>query len=117
SLLGFVSFSSLNVIGLAFNSKENDLISRIIEEAISILDITQDNYYKNIDASPNARIDEFLNVIVEYNQKPFFSILGKGFGGSTKDHIKAFGSFQSSYFSDNEYIYGSFVFLHETINI
>jgi hypothetical protein len=94
-----------------------NLLDKKLNEAMSILAFSQMNYYENISDSPKARVDEFINVVDEFKEKPLFSIFGKGFGGSVKDHNNYFGSFQASYFSDREYINNSFVFLHESINV
>lgn len=110
-LMGF----SINTLGV--NNSSDNLIDKKLNEAMSILAFSQINYYENISNSPKARIDEFINVLNEFEEKPLLSIFGKGFGGSVQDHNRSFGSFQSSYFSDEEYINNSFVFLHESINV
>lgn len=111
--------ASLNVQGLSIGNKYNKdgLIERKITELESVLAITRPNYYQQIEESPKARIDEFLNVLIDYNQNPLYSIFGKGFGGTVKDHLRVFGNFRASFFSDDEYRFGAFSFLHETINV
>jgi hypothetical protein len=108
--------------GISINNKgaidpDANLLDKKLNEAMSILAFSQMNYYENISNSPKARVDEFINVVDEFKEKPLLSIFGKGFGGSVKDHNNYFGSFQTSYFSDREYINNSFVFLHESINV
>lgn len=111
-------FLTSNIQNIIDNSNiENEFMERKIDEAISILDITRENYYENIDASPKGRIDEFLNLLAEYNERPFYMLFGKGFGGGIEDHLNVFGNYEAAFFSDDEYRYRSFTFLHETVNV
>lgn len=117
-LLSCVLYSTFSINSFTNSSNiENQFMEKKIDEAVSILDITKENYYENIDASPKGRIDEFLNLLMEYNEKPFYMLLGKGFGGGIEDHLNVFGSYEAAFFSDDEYRYKSFTFLHETVNV
>lgn len=103
---------------LIYNVSDDNLMLRKISEAFSLLNFANGtNYYENIADSPKNRIDEFINVFYEFKEKPFFSIFGKGFGGSIKDHNQLFGLYLSSFYTDTEYFYNAHVFLHESINV
>lgn len=117
SIIVLILFLGLVNLNFDNRSTENNLMDRKINEALSLFAFSQSNYYENISESPKGRVDEFLNIIEEYKQKPIFLLFGKGFGGSIKDHKQLFGSFLSAYFSDEEYLNNSFVFLHESVNV
>ncbi len=41
-------------------------------------------WYANLGESVQSRIDEFVNVLFEYGDKPWFLIFGKGYGGNIR---------------------------------
>lgn len=120
--ISLVAIVLIILSGISFSNydsadSEASLLDKKLGEAMSMLAFSSVNYYENMSDSPKARIDEFINVLDEFKEKPILSIFGKGFGGSVKDHNNYFGSFKAAYFSDREYSYNSFVFLHESINV
>ena len=70
-------------------------------------------------SSSLARIDELINVIREYIDKPYFILLGKGALGSVKDWIGAFqySSDALTGYSQAQWENGTFYALHETLNL
>jgi hypothetical protein len=112
-----ILLSGISITNNGAVDSEASLLDKKLSEAMSMLAFTSANYYENMSDSPKARVDEFINVLDEFKEKPILSIFGKGFGGSVKDHNNLFGSFKASYFSDREYSNNSFVFLHESINV
>ncbi|BAK43915.1 flagellar biosynthesis [Eggerthella sp. YY7918] len=63
--------------------------------------------------SAYTRVDEFANVALEYAEKPWFIVFGKGFGGSIAHHTLSEWSNQGD-FSTDQVASGSFVRLHTT---
>lgn len=76
------------------------------------------NWYNNVDASPRFRIDEFVNIALEYVHKPFYALFGKGNAGSiihrwgTTDWNRGNGTF-----ADYQISSGIFLSMHESINV
>ena len=83
-----------------------------------LLNIKNPLWYKVLPESPKVRIDEFINIMLEYKEKPWFSILGKGFGASL---LKRWGSTNWSLSSSGTFTLLElenqvFMNLHESIN-
>lgn len=100
------------------NQKNTDkLSSEKLIQATMLISIFDIDWYEYMPLSPKYRIEEALNTGIEYIQKPFFMFLGKGFGGSMKDHRNSLGFYNEAAFSDDQYRNGTFVSLHETFNV
>jgi hypothetical protein len=96
----------------------SELSGNKLTQAIMLLSINDLNFwYNNLPNSPKVRIVEFSNIGIEFLQKPSYFLLGKGFSGSTQDHLNDLGTFNRFAFSDDQYANNSFVVLHETINV
>lgn len=87
-----------------------------LNQAFLLMTAFSSDAYEVIPSSPKMRIEEFLNIIREYNDKPYF-ILGKGFGGSVKDYSGGFGYYEEGAFQKDEYDNNSFIMVHETLNV
>lgn len=92
------------------------ILSIKIEQTFSLLAIWRPDWLESMNGSPKARIAEFLNICLEYYQKPYYLITGKGYLGSIRDHLNMFGNMSLSGFSYIEWINGSFYKMHETLN-
>lgn len=83
-----------------------------------VIDVFANNsLYHSIAASPKFRIEEFLNIMYEYAEKPWFALFGKGFGGGVSDYRQSLGMFVSGGFSDDQYMHGLFIVLHSSFNV
>lgn len=89
-----------------------------VNQVISLLSFASNNidfWYNNLPGSPKARIDEFINIAIEYQNKPLTFVLGKGFAGSYRDHTHTLYNTLSG-FSDDEILNDSYYTTHEAIS-
>jgi len=92
------------------------LLTIKIEQTFSFLAIWKQDWLETMNASPRARIAQFLNIGIEYYEKPYFLITGKGYLGSIPDHLNMFVSWSLTGFSSLEWSLGAFYQMHETLN-
>jgi hypothetical protein len=98
--------------------EEVDVSSGKLNEAIKAISFINSkgyNWYDLLPDSPKTRIEEFLNIFLEYTKKPYFAMLGKGYGGSIEDHLNTFHN-RAGAFNDEQHNYQTFVVLHESVN-
>ncbi|NBH71421.1 hypothetical protein D3Z51_05155 [Clostridiaceae bacterium] len=76
-------------------------------------------WYLQLPNSPRVRVDEFMSILYEYRNKPWYALFGKGNAGTITHHwgntvwtLKGGGAF-SDYEIDN----GIFMFMHESLNV
>lgn len=76
-------------------------------------------WYLLLDNSPRFRIDEFMSILYEYIQKPWFFLFGKGVAGTVTHHwgITIWDVKGSGAFSDYEIESGIYMFMHESLNV
>jgi hypothetical protein len=110
------TFIIMNVGSLNLLTEES-VSSNKFDEFISAINIFDPNWYSSMSGSPKFRIDEFINVFIEYKENPQYFLFGKGIGGYINDHTHTFGMFNSAAFDDLQYIKGEFYSLHESINV
>jgi len=100
----------LTTSSIMFRSKLN--------ETISILKFWEPNWIYNMPLSPRTRIAEFTNIILEYLNKPWFLMFGKGYMGTIVDHTGLLTSeFVPGAFSMNQWNQGVFYGVHESYNL
>jgi hypothetical protein len=77
-----------------------------------------DSWYRNIDASPRFRVDEFVNIFIEYMNKPWFALFGKGNAG-TITHTWGTTNWQNvnGAFSEAQISSGIYMNVHESANV
>lgn len=77
------------------------------------------NWLENLPHSPRIRVAEFLNIFIEFINKPLYFFTGKGFMGTIKDYSGLFVNATVSYdaFTDAEWTIGSFYSMHEYASI
>lgn len=75
------------------------------------------DWLSNMPASPRYRVEELINIFIEFINKPWFLLTGKGYLGSIKDYTGFFGlvstAERSAGFSAAEWNNGTFYALHE----
>lgn len=111
-----LSGAIVGFIKTSIDNNKNNAVTTKLQQAVLLLSFADELWYSNIPASPKTRIEEFINIILEYKEKPYFAILGKGFGGSTKDNMPFTQYKGEGAFSDDQFDNHSFIFLHESIN-
>ncbi|KIO68304.1 hypothetical protein B4065_1653 [Caldibacillus thermoamylovorans] len=110
----FVSVSSSN------NNKNIDhanIQQLKFYQGLSLVIIWEDDWFDNLPNSPKFRIDEFINVFLEYKEKPQFFLFGKGLGGSIKHHTNFLDWTNTDAFTLDQIQANVFFSLHETINV
>ncbi len=87
------------------------------QQALRMISVFREDWYKQLPDSPKARIEEIINITIEYLNKPFYLLLGKGYGGTISHHwgMVDWGVIGST-FSAEEISIGYYTFVHETIN-
>ena len=78
-----------------------------------------EEWFNTIGDSPKFRIDEFINISIEYWHKPFYFLFGKGFGGTTLHHnnLLYWEQMGAHNFSDEQIINGFYYAMHETTGV
>ena len=101
----------------------NDYVSYKLSQTLNLANMfdgsssLSDSYYM-LDNSTLYRFDEPANIFIEYQNKPLFSIFGKGFGGTTQHHTALLSwETDSGSFSSAETKTGAYFNMHETISI
>lgn len=110
----FVVFLSINIIIPSMSSK-SFLFSVKMEQATSLLSFG-DGWLEDMPESPKMRISQFLNTTYEYYEKPWFTLVGKGYLGTIKDHLSMFGAVDEFSYSSWEIVNNAYYRLHETLN-
>lgn len=98
---------------------ENILFKSKFQQAMSLVSFWNSGWLDIMANSPRIRVGEFLNTCIEYLNKPWLMITGKGYLGSIRDYTNMFGNFYISQgaFSSKEWMVGSFFNLHEITSI
>ena len=99
--------------------KNSYYLSSKLDQAIGMFSIIENkNTAIEIEQNSNVlfRLDEFVNVIVEYSKKPYLFLFGKGIAGTTLHHTSTFSWSASTSFTSNQIAAGIYVELHESIN-
>jgi hypothetical protein len=108
----------IGIRGAEILSVNSVLFKVKLNQALSILNIGDSNWLRNMPFSPQVRIIEFIDIVHEYIEKPWMILFGKGYMGTIKDHIKMLGTSMtlSGGYSDVEWSHGTFYGVHETLN-
>lgn len=117
SIFVIILFVSV-LIYLLHNDVGFGLSETKLHQFIETINVFDRNWYNNLPASPKARIDELVNALFEYFEKPFYFFFGKGFSSS---FIQRWGTSDWSVNSVNvfttlELQYGVYGNMHETVN-
>lgn len=92
------------------------LLKYKFESALALIQFWKEDWFQSMPNSPRIRIAEFVNVFYEYLRNPLQMFLGKGYLGSTRDHIDQFGWEIAGAFTKEQYSNDTFYRLHETVN-
>lgn len=89
-----------------------------MHQFFDVLNVFGPHWYSNLPESPKVRIDELVNVVIEYVKKPYFALFGKGFAATVTKHWgETDWSMESvNVFSRLELKNQVFGIMHETVN-
>lgn len=120
--LGVLFVAAIPILLSLARSSENTFISWKLSQALALFDFASyssvENWFFVLEDSPKFRIDEFINISLEYIAKPFYFFFGKGFGGTTLHHTTLLywesgnGTFSAEQIANRAY-YG----MHESVNV
>ena len=112
--IGFSFFIS------ALANDSNVLLGSKLSQTLSLIKFWEADWLLNMDMSPRMRIAEFVNVFIEYANKPWLILTGKGYGGTIKDHTQFFylvpDYMMATGFSAKQWDNKLFYDLHEIVN-
>ena len=99
------------------NSDYNEWKATQVFDAIDIFRYNSiEEWFFSLAPSPAFRIDELLNIGIEYIEKPFYVLFGKGFGGTTLHHTHFLNWEQGGgTFSDVQIKLGAYHAMHESL--
>lgn len=96
----------------------NEYMTLKLHEAIDLFSYTNSDSIANSDDSSSAfRIEELLNIALEYVNKPYYSVFGKGIIGTLTQHAGWLNWDGAGVFSEPQRLAGTYVRVHETVNI
>lgn len=76
------------------------------------------DWFADMSNSPLYRFDEVANTFIEYLNKPWYSIFGKGFGGTTLHHTNLLSwETDAGAFTTEQIKLGAYYALHESVAI
>lgn len=108
-------FAVLNFISNVFNNYRGGLAQKkLIQASLLLKGFGTKEWYEVLPASPKIRIDQFVNIFLEYCYKPYYAFLGKGFSGAIQHYTDTTNwDVVGSTFSEMEITNGLYAFMHE----
>ena len=90
-----------------------------MRQLISMLTFWEEGWWENMESSPKARLEETLNIFLEYVKKPLQIFLGKGLLGSFESHTGMYQNMPNDFsgYTKAEWENRSFYNVHETFNV
>ena len=108
-------------MGISLLFKEDEFTTWKFMQAFGALNIFSysdfESWFNSLDDSAQFRLDELLNISIEYLNKPLYLIFGKGLGGTTL-HYTNFENLDwlaEASFSKEQREHGFFFQMHETM--
>lgn len=93
--------------------KSNVLFQEKMEQVISMMSFWKEDWLTDMLPSPKIRMLELYNTCLEYLEKPWLLLTGKGIGGSFREHTGIM-TFVSDAYSDGEWSNNTFISVHGT---
>jgi len=108
-------FAVLSFISNVFANYQGGLAQKkLIQASLLLKGFGTKQWYEVLPASPKIRIDQFINIFLEYCHKPYYAILGKGFSGAIQHYTDTTDwNVVGSTFSEIEITNGLYAFMHE----
>lgn len=103
-----------NIFDILFN--ESVLFRSKFMQVKRLLIFWDVNWFESIPDSPKVRLVEFINIVKEYINKPWYFIFGKGYMGTFTDYTGFFNTEIPASYSMNQWNSGIFFRVHETFN-
>lgn len=103
--------------GVIAKTEISDILLYKYDQAISLFTIFSAAGADDAASSPLARFDELYNIYLEYVDKPYYMLIGKGIGGSTHQWVALTNWADGSSFTDTQVSAGIFTEMHESLNI
>lgn len=121
AIMGLFVISSFSEVLITFFSNSDYNVWKA-NQAFGALDIFSHNSFNDwfLSLAPSAayRIDEPVNIGIEFFEKPLFAPLGKGFGGTTIHHTTLMYWEQGNgTYSDDQIALGAYNAMHESIAV
>ncbi|MCI8483222.1 MAG: hypothetical protein HFH41_02645 [Lachnospiraceae bacterium] len=98
---------------------QNPLFAAKFNDVKLLLNVFDADWLQNLSASPRVRVEEFRDMFLEFAEKPWLILTGKGYLGSIQDHTGYFYTHLASndgFCSDAEWAHGIFYALHEIVS-
>lgn len=108
------------LIGLI--SGGNEFVEWKLTQAVKTMNIlgqeSAQDWYEDMDNSPLYRFDELHNTFIEYTEKPWYALFGKGLGGTIRHHTNLlFWESGHGTFSESQIKMGAYHTMHETLAV
>lgn len=107
------------VFFIIYSNTESHLFEFKVKQLMSVLTFWKEDWYWNMPSSARERIDELINIFIEYKNNPFGFLFGKGLMGSTHDWGSFFtfgGKPMPNAFSDFQNNSGLYYVMHLTMS-
>lgn len=122
TIIGLLLMTLISQPLISLLSGGNDFVEWKLTQAVNTVNIFGSNsaadWYDGLDDSPLFRIDEPHNTFIEYQNKPWFALFGKGFGGSTRHHTNLLSwERKAGAFSEDQVKTGAYYQMHETFAV
>lgn len=96
----------------------NEYMTTKLNDALDLYSYTSVDVLANSEESSSAyRVDELINIAIEYLKKPYYALFGKGLVGSITQHTGFMSWDGVGIFSEPQRLAQTYVRVHETINI
>lgn len=125
-LLSFVAIGLLMLIPLLIDPLlsivgQNNFLSYKLSQALDVMNFfgnrNASSWYENMNNSPLQRFDELHNIFIEYTNKPWFALFGKGLGGTTRHYTTILSWNDRGNFSIEQVRMGAFFRMHESLSV
>lgn len=121
SLISVLLIAPVLIVFIKYAIDEGNVAVRYkLEQAVSFLDISRHNWRETLPMSARFRVEEMSSIFVEYLNKPYWSVFGKGVMGTIRDYTGFFSSSKwavgTSAYSEFEWNANRFFSVHESAN-
>jgi len=86
-------------------------------EVLSVISFWRSDWIDSLPTSPRYRVAQFINIFIEYLNKPYYFFFGKGYFGTYRDYINGFTEGYLSAFTKQEYDNNIYYYVHDAVNI
>lgn len=120
SICGLIFLPSLAKLILPYLS-DGGMNEWKFQQAVGLLDFgSHDSFmtwFQNLDTSAKFRVDEPINIAIEYINKPYFALFGKGFAGTTLHYTHFCDWNDYSAFTEVQVKSGFYYEMHESLAV